>query len=78
MYFIGEATTMSYTRQQCALRTNYYKGKPYHSDLRYGQEYSISPSTLICDAIKSQLGIYTLLNPPEVLWKFEMKLKSVC
>ena len=29
-----------------------YKGHPPSADLRYGEEDSISPSTLICAAIK--------------------------
>ena len=36
-------------------------------------DLSISPSTLILDVIKSYLGIYTLHNPPEVLWKLALR-----
>ena len=36
------------------------KGHPPSADLRYGEEDSIKPSTLIVAAIKSKLGIYTL------------------
>ena len=38
----------------------FLKGHPPRTDLRYGEEDSISPSTLICATIKSKLRIYTL------------------
>ena len=39
---------------------------PPSADLRYREEGNISPSTLICAAIKGLLGIYTLICTEEV------------
>ena len=46
--------------------TKTYKGNPPSADLRYGEENSISPSTLIIAAIKGSLWISTLYIPPDV------------
>ena len=44
------------------------KGHCPSADLRYGDKYSISPSTHIFSAIKGYLGLYILYIPPNV-WK---------
>ena len=43
------------------------KGHPPSADLRYGEEDSISPSTLIFAAIESKLKTKTLHIPFDVL-----------
>ena len=42
------------------------KGHPPSADLRYGEEDSISPSTIVIAAIKGLLGIYTLFIPSDL------------
>ena len=46
---------------------------PLSADLRYGEEDSSSPSTLIFSAIKGLLGIYTLYIPPDVPKKLALR-----
>ena len=50
-----------------------YKGNRAFADLRYGEEDSISPRTLIVAATKGLLGIYTLHIPPKVLKKLALR-----
>ena len=49
------------------------KGHPPSADLRYGEDDSISTSTLICAARKGSLGIYTLFVPPDVPKKLALR-----
>ena len=44
----------------------YKNDHPPSADLRYGEEDSINPTTLIFDATKGLLGIYTLHIPPDL------------
>ena len=49
------------------MKTNLDKGNCACTDLRYGKEDSISPTTLIFPATKGLLWIWTLRIPFEVL-----------
>ena len=49
------------------------KGHPLSADLRYGEDDSISPSTLFFAAIKGLLWIFTLCIPPDVPKKLALR-----
>ena len=54
-------------------RCSVSKGHPPSADLRYGEEDSISPSTLIVVLIKSKLRIKTIHIPLDVLKKLALR-----
>ena len=51
----------------------FQKGHPPSADLRYGDEDTISPSTLIFAARKGYIRIYTLYILPEVPKKLALR-----
>ena len=68
MLFRGQNQTFSKKLNSDIKQINFYlkifcKGHPPSSDLRYGEEYSNSHSTLIFAARKGLIGIYTLYIP---------------